>query len=279
MKRFYILLALIALLMMTTSVSAKSAHEVMIGTNVVVEGNIVTVPIEISNQDGLMAIDIPLKFSEGVTLKDVSFENTRVSYFDLQIPVIDNNNHTVVIGLLTQMSPVKKPDLAEGSGLVANLIFEVTDPSVSEIKIEQTEMSNPRHAMMFIYHELTEDGKMNQSRVELDFQPVTVALSANPLGFEGVPDSYALSQNYPNPFNPTTEIAFDLPAAVKVNLSIFNVLGQRVVTLVDERLDAGNHTVTWNSTNSGGNTVSSGIYFYRISAGSFSESRKMMLLK
>jgi flagellar hook assembly protein FlgD len=88
-----------------------------------------------------------------------------------------------------------------------------------------------------------------------------------------------LSQNYPNPFNPTTEISFALPSAGHVSLEVYNVLGQRVVTLVDGYREAGEHFVQWNSTDASGNQVSSGVYFYRLVAGQFVETKKMVLLK
>nr|MBN2278200.1 T9SS type A sorting domain-containing protein [candidate division Zixibacteria bacterium] len=89
-----------------------------------------------------------------------------------------------------------------------------------------------------------------------------------------IPEEFALSQNYPNPFNPTTTIQFSLPSAGNVNLEVYNVLGQRVATLVDEALEAGVHTVRWDASNQ-----SSGIYLYRIKASEFVETKKMMLIK
>jgi len=89
-----------------------------------------------------------------------------------------------------------------------------------------------------------------------------------------MPTSYALSQNYPNPFNPSTKIAFDLPVASHVELTIYNVLGQKVEMLVDGDMEAGSHEVTWDAS-----PYSSGIYFYRISAKNFTETKKMMMLK
>jgi hypothetical protein len=86
-------------------------------------------------------------------------------------------------------------------------------------------------------------------------------------------------QNYPNPFNPITEISFSLPNAGHVKLEVYNIMGQRVTTLVDEYREAGTHSVTWNSKNDAGHEVSSGVYFYRLESGSFTETRKMVLLK
>jgi hypothetical protein len=107
------------------------------------------------------------------------------------------------------------------------------------------------------------------------------------LGITGVPGEpaaiptvYNLSQNYPNPFNPSTLINFDLPKQSAVTLEIYDVLGQKVKTLVNgETMDPGYYKVTWNGTNQYGSPVSSGIYFYRIVADKFTSLKKMMFLK
>ncbi len=92
--------------------------------------------------------------------------------------------------------------------------------------------------------------------------------------YKQLPLTFSLSQNYPNPFNPTTEISFSLPHASHVNLEVYNIRGQRISTLVDRQMEAGYHTVSF-----GGSQVSSGVYLYRLRAGEFAESRKMMLVK
>lgn len=88
------------------------------------------------------------------------------------------------------------------------------------------------------------------------------------------PVSFALDQNYPNPFNPTTNIRFGLPEAADVTLEIFNMLGQRVDVLVNENRTSGYHTITFDAGN-----LSSGVYIYRIQAGSFVETRKLTVIK
>lgn len=89
-----------------------------------------------------------------------------------------------------------------------------------------------------------------------------------------IPDSYSLNQNYPNPFNPLTTINFTLPYQEFVNLKVFNTLGQEVATLVNEEKSAGSYSVPFDAAK-----LSSGIYIYKISAGSFAETKKMILLK
>ncbi len=94
-----------------------------------------------------------------------------------------------------------------------------------------------------------------------------------------VPLTFSLSQNYPNPFNAGTDIKYSIPNRSHVAIEIYNLLGQKIKTVVDEEKRAGHHTVTWDATDNRGNTVASGIYFYRIKASDHSDSKKMLLLK
>ncbi|MDH3892510.1 MAG: T9SS type A sorting domain-containing protein [candidate division Zixibacteria bacterium] len=94
-----------------------------------------------------------------------------------------------------------------------------------------------------------------------------------------LPTTFSLGQNYPNPFNPSSSIAFDLPIVTHVRLTVYNVLGQEVTTLVDEKLGQGSYEAEWNGRSSSGNHVSSGIYFYRLHTEQFTQTKKMVLLK
>ncbi|MEJ2722254.1 MAG: FlgD immunoglobulin-like domain containing protein, partial [bacterium] len=89
----------------------------------------------------------------------------------------------------------------------------------------------------------------------------------------------SLDQNHPNPFNPSTAISFTLPRREKTNLSIYDVEGKLVTTLVDETLDAGLNEVIWYGKDARGNPASAGVYFYRLSAGRRTLTKKMVLLK
>jgi hypothetical protein len=101
--------------------------------------------------------------------------------------------------------------------------------------------------------------------------PIMVVMSA--------PQSFELSQNFPNPFNPATQIRFELPKAALVTLAVYNSLGQEVRRLINAQKPAGYHTVVWNGRDQQGKPVPSGIYHYRIQAGDFVATKKMVLAK
>jgi hypothetical protein len=109
-----------------------------------------------------------------------------------------------------------------------------------------------------------------------DLGGVTTGVALNK---DNVPKLYALLQNYPNPFNPTTNIRFALPRESYVTLIIYNVLGQKVRTLVDNVRAAGIYDVSWDGRDAGGNSVGSGMYFYRLESGQGAIVKKMLMLK
>ncbi|HMA62843.1 MAG TPA: T9SS type A sorting domain-containing protein [bacterium] len=96
---------------------------------------------------------------------------------------------------------------------------------------------------------------------------------------ENIAYSYKLKQNYPNPFNPTTHVAFQIPEPKRVNISIYNILGQKVRTLTSRKYSTGSHILIWNGKNDNGATVPSGAYFMRMEAGNFTQVKKMLFLK
>jgi hypothetical protein len=103
----------------------------------------------------------------------------------------------------------------------------------------------------------------------------------NPSGINDItiPLEYKLHRNYPNPFNPSTVIGYELPVMTKVNLSIYNTLGQKIRTLLDNEQQAGTYSITWDAKDDNGKKVSSGIYHYRMFTGKFSEIKKMIYMK
>ena len=95
-----------------------------------------------------------------------------------------------------------------------------------------------------------------------------------------IPTQFALHQNYPNPFNPSTQISFDVPEGSElVRLNIYNILGKKVSTLLNNVVNPGKHKVEWNAKDNEGNPVASGIYFYELSSSSFTARKKMLLIR
>ncbi len=95
----------------------------------------------------------------------------------------------------------------------------------------------------------------------------------------GLPTEYLLEQNYPNPFNPETVIEYQLPRPADVEISIFNLWGQRVVTLVAGRQTAGTYKIIWDGKDEAGRSVASGVYFYQMKCGDFKQTQGMSLVK
>ena len=118
---------------------------------------------------------------------------------------------------------------------------------------------------------------------ELGNSHFTVTISYSEMGTdneEGImPIQYALHQNYPNPFNPITTLRYDIPENSHVTITIYNMLGRQVKTLINQTQDAGYKSVIWDATNDYGKPVSAGIYLYQIQAGEYISTKKMVLLK
>ncbi|MEO8209622.1 MAG: T9SS type A sorting domain-containing protein, partial [bacterium] len=112
---------------------------------------------------------------------------------------------------------------------------------------------------------------LNRANIQFELSLLT-GIAANSIS--QTPEMFSLSQNYPNPFNPTTKINYSLPVSNFVSIKIFDVLGKEVVNLINERQNAGTYSVEFNAGN-----LSSGVYFYRIDAGEFTDIKRMVLIK
>jgi len=233
------------------------------------------VSVEVSNDQELAGLDIPLRFGnvgDPITLDRVEWTD-RVADWDFKHAAIDNENKTVILGLISELTNIRpeadlKVAASTGNG-VAELVFRVTEGYEAEISTFTT--SRPTHELTFIYNRY----EAGVPHVE-SFTPLFEA----DVNFKRVPlpTSFALSQNYPNPFNPSTSFALDLPVASDYSIRIYNVAGQLVKTF-EGRGEAGQLTVTWDGKSNQGSSVASGVYFYRADAESFSQTRKMMMLK
>jgi hypothetical protein len=115
----------------------------------------------------------------------------------------------------------------------------------------------------------------NPVPADVSLNLTVTAMSEEPV----VPIGFFLEQNYPNPFNPTTNILFSISQTEKFTLTVYNILGQKIATLVEGVLQAGLHKVTWDGRDAHGRQLPSGVYLYRLSGSQFSQVRKMVLLK
>jgi len=127
-------------------------------------------------------------------------------------------------------------------------------------------------------------GPMSSSSYNLSGGATTITDVNNPKKGWMIPNNFELQQNYPNPFNPTTNIQFELPKIAHVELLVYNVLGQKVKTLVNKQFKAGYHHLIWDATNDNGTSVGSGTYIFLIRVKSdnnliFQESKKMSLIR
>jgi len=127
------------------------------------------------------------------------------------------------------------------------------------------------------------EGSYN-SPIELnfnDFVGADIVVAVTSLGDDTnlLPENSSLGQNYPNPFNAQTTISFNLRSTANVELSIYNIVGQKITTLVSGRVDAGEHNVIWDGRDNSGQEVASGVYYYRLSGNNLNETRRMTLLK
>jgi len=118
-----------------------------------------------------------------------------------------------------------------------------------------------------------------QSAVTMDATTIVKPVVTFVENVEIAPQIFALSQNYPNPFNPSTVISFQLPVNSQVTLKVYDVLGNEVATLVNEEMTAGSYTVPFSANSGNGSTFASGVYIYRLSAGSFVSTKKLILMK
>lgn len=198
----------------------------------------------------------------GGTKKDIIISN--------KIYSLDRNYERVVIygwhlGVNNPIQPVYNghiamyADYSHGVRLISNLAFLNGDSvQVEDIITQQS-----------LWILLSNEGIIPQP-----YYPDSDYLTALDDQFENAPIDFQLSQNYPNPFNPTTTINYQLSKKSVVELSIFNMLGQKMITLVAGEQPAGNYDISWDAY-----SFASGIYIYKLKAGHFEQSRKMILLR
>jgi len=224
------------------SVSVKGAENRLMVGEVTVADGVVRVPVDLTLSEVVCGFDISL----GYDVSSLQFKEV-VGGDGYDFYAVDTREDGVVrIGCVPD---IEMADLMKaGTHRVAEIVFTVEKKADMGLSWKNVEVYGS------------------------NVQPLSVEWVVK--AGAGLPKEFALSQNYPNPFNPTTLIKYELPLDCQVKLDIYNVVGQRVTTLVDGHQKAGYKTATWNAQD-----LASGVYFYKLTAGDFTSIRKMVLLK
>jgi hypothetical protein len=168
--------------------------------------------------------------------------------------------------------------VSESSKAVALVQQSLTPLMLKVPELSADEAQSGSNTRLVSIREFTGDQLINEVQIQRG-ELYSLSGQTNRIEFElqekaDLPTEFTLDQNYPNPFNPTTTIRFGLPESADVSLEVYTVLGQKVMTLVNENRSAGWHTVSFN-----GGGLSSGVYVYRIQAGGMVQTRKLLLMK
>ncbi len=219
-----------------------------LGRVTAIAGEVVTIPVEVDDATGILSAGVTIGYDPQV-LEFLGASTSELSSGYLL--AYRESQGKVKVGIAGSQE-------LKGTGPIINLQFKVLG----------SELSSPL---------TVEEAQLNEGRIP-------VLTRSGGLDVEApLPESYSLSQNYPNPFNSTTLIRYTIPAVrgqrSAVSLRIYNIQGELVRTLVDGQQGAGRYEVTWDGCDSFGKSVSSGIYLYRLRAGEFTQTKRMILIK
>ena len=234
----------------------------------------VTIDVNLYNERNIRRVSVALAYGAGeLRYESVTFDGTRgLSAFPRQVQFSHAFNQLAMSMEWDSINP-----LPPGSGLLAHLHFTVAqDAEVEMVEIITEDYLGVTTTFIDL---TTADGSLQIYPI---FSPgeVTIQIPTDVgEGNNGLPFRFELGQNFPNPFNPETTITFSIPRGELVNLSVYNVLGRKIRSLIDRNLQAGQHTVLFDGRSDQGNLLASGVYYYSLSAGELKDSSKMLLLK
>jgi len=234
------------------------------------------VSVHVINDQRLAALDIPIRFGQPgdpIMLLRVDFAD-RVANWDFTHAEINNQNKTVILGMIASVGRLdQRSDLANSTvneSVVARMVLEIGSGYIPAFTTFTTQ--RPQHDLAFLYYTYRANGAD-----VLSFKP-QFEIDNSAARITTLPTEFALSRNVPNPFNAETEFTLSMPKGGHYDIRIFNVTGQQVRAITGQ-LEAGTHAFTWDGQNDQGNTVASGVYFYRARVGQQEATRMMMLLK
>ena len=244
-----------------------------------VDGNAgapVAVDVYAYNERPVVQVSLALDYgSSDLTLDSVSFVGTRSE----SAPSKTVQPQTSVHQVYTLIEFTESNPLAPGSGVAARLHFTIA-PSTPEgtITIDSTTVGVGYKTQYIL--------TLNDGGIPLVPLFIAGGVNVSPstdvediTDNSGLPKEFRLGQNYPNPFNPSTNIELSLPRAGHVEIDVFNILGRRVRKLLDRELPAGIERIVFDGRSDQGTMLASGVYFYRVTAGEFKDTKKMLLVK
>ena len=213
-------------------------------------GETISIPIRIINDSNIHSFSGALNYNHEILLLDTI---TIGNYYSNSILISNKREEGDVYFASSGFTP------NEGFDEIAIAIFTVLDGFNGHTTVSITDLELNENNAIESTSSMSINGTMN-----IDKQ---------------LPTIYTLYQNYPNPFNPSTEIRYSLKNSEPITITIYDIIGNRIKLLVNESKSIGHHTVEWDVTNTAGESVSAGMYFYTIEAGSFKQTKKMIHLK
>jgi hypothetical protein len=233
--------------------------------------------VEMNNATCQTSPELPLKngrfrnvfLAQVITLSLNTRYDLNLSGFDLCPYIVANGSGSIPADVLTALSNLGLPDDVGGLLELANRALAGLPTGGATV----TQINDAVDAINNVFDECATLIFCGEAP-----PPVNLGISAASAA-KAVPFDFALEQNYPNPFNASTRIGFTLAEDAMVDLAVYNVLGQRVATLMEGLQSAGQHEVVWNGATDHGRTVATGVYFYRLAVAGSIHTRKMFLLK
>ena len=229
---------------------ATATGDMNIQDGVFVPNSQLSVPIHISNDQNIYSFKVEMEYDETA----MKFEEIEMSDMDNSFIVKskDENGLLQIVGARTLADNIE--------GIFGNIIFNVLDTNIEELEVSVNYL------------------RWNENQASENVLVATFTNSILSID-ETAPQQFALYDNYPNPFNPSTRLSYDIAEQVRVNITIFDAVGREVIKLFDGIQNPGFQNVVWNGKDQFGQNVPAGIYMYRMNAGGFISTKKMVLLK
>ena len=227
-----------------------STGEMNIQDGVFAPNSQLSVPIHINNDQNIYSFKVEMEYDEtAMRFEEVEMSDMENSFI---VKSKDENGLLQIVGARTIADNIE--------GIFGNIIFNVLDTNIEELEVS-------------VNYLRWNENQASENVLVATFTNSTLSID------ETAPQQFALYDNYPNPFNPSTRLSYDIAEQVRVNITIFDAVGREVIKLFDGIQNPGFQNVVWNGKDQFGQNVPAGIYIYRMNAGGFISTKKMVLLK